>query len=326
MRVLWLYWNDPRKNDSSGLSRRIHYGFVTQLNKLRDVKLLVYGPGQEKPTALSPIPYNKAHSFSYLRKYLKPNIVLLYTLGNVMGWIPRDFKDAQIPKVMVECDWWYVTKKQWYEENHINLIIQRGRVDTNLSEVPSTWLPFSASEEFAKHQQTSLRRRARSIGFVGRGAEESLRYGNVYQNRFKALQLLQQQKLVTVRGVVGHEKYPDELGFFRCCFSDCGRLHSPPAKTFEIMASGTLLLTDHFKGYKRLFGDKVVCKFYNRNRKDLVETARNITNGNTRELQVIVDTAVEEINNKHLDKHRIVELASILKGCLNNTVVKKWGI
>jgi len=332
MKVLWLYWNDPKKNDSSGLSRRIHYGFVTKLNRLKDVELVIYGPGQRTASALTPIPFDgKLRSklpFSYLKRKLKPDVVLLYTQGNVAHWIPSDFKDSQVPKVMVECDWWYITKKNWYKEHNIDLMIQRGSVDTAIMKMPSVWLPFSAAEEdFAHYQEVPIKDRQKIIGFVGRGAGAKMKNASVYQSRYKALQLLRQQKLVEVKGQVGHEEYPSSLFRFMCCFSDCGRLHSPPAKTFEIMASGSLLLTDNFIGYERLFGDKEVCKFWNRDRKDLVKVARSIVNGDTDELQAIVDNAVAEVNRKHLDKHRIVEFAGILKSYLkDNTVVKRWGI
>lgn len=329
MKILWLYWSNPKRNDSNGRSRRIHYDFVTQLNKLRDVELVIYGPGQGEINELVPIKYHRKISMSFLKRMINPDVVLLYTIGNVLGWMPSGFKDSQIPKVMVECDWWQVGKKQrvWYKENNINFIIQRGSVNTNLNKMPSTWLPFSASDEFVKYQQIPLRKRDEVIGFVGRGGGEKVKYASVYQNRYKALQLLKQQKLVLIRGEVGHDKYPNEVGSFRCCFSDCGRLHSPPAKTFEIMASGTLLLTDSFNGYENLFGDKEICKFYNRNRTGLVDTARSIVNGKVDELQVIVDAAVAEINKKHLDKHRIVELEHIIRHYLKTSTVEKlWGM
>jgi len=38
MKILWLYWHDPKKNDSCGLSRRIHYGFVNKLNEFKAVE------------------------------------------------------------------------------------------------------------------------------------------------------------------------------------------------------------------------------------------------------------------------------------------------
>jgi spore maturation protein CgeB len=93
------------------------------------------------------------------------------------------------------------------------------------------------------------------------------------------------------------------------------------------MASGTLLLTDQFVGYENLFGDKKLCKFYNRDRSDLVEVAKSIVNGNTEELQEIVDRGVKEINMRHLDMHRIREFKNILTTFLEHGRVEKiWGI
>jgi hypothetical protein len=328
MKILFLYKENPQ-GDANTIARRVHYGFVNKLNTLPRVELVIYGPGQNIASKLTPIPYNSKVTFSDLKRKLKPDMVLMYSVGNVREWIPRDFRNAQIPKVMVECDWWFVKTKGWYKEQGVSLIIQRGCVKTDVPKMRSVWLPFSAAEEdFVQFQKIKLKDRKHQIGFVGRGGKSrvGIKGPMVYWNRYKALLQLRENKLVKIKGEVGHPLYPSCISRFMCCFSDCGRLHSAPAKTFEIMASGSLLFTDPFVGYSRLFGDKEVCKFYNTDRSNIVESARHILSSNIDDLQRVVDRAVKVINEKHLDKHRIREFEYLLRNYLETgSVEKTWG-
>lgn len=330
MRILWMYENKPKKNDSSGLAKRIHYGFITKLDQFKNVELKIYGPGQDMPSKYVPIGYNRSTPFSFLKKRIRPDVVLLYTIGNVKKWLPRDFIDAKIPKIMIEVDWWYVLDREmpWYKEWGIDFIIHRGSITQGAPGVPSTWLPFSMNEDdFTEYQRVKLRHRIKSIGFVGRGAGARMRGASVYQNRFKCINALQKFELIKVEGKVGHEKYPASIAKYFCCLSDCGRLHSPPAKTFEIMGSGTLLYTDPFKGFRSLFGQNEVCVFYKNDRSNVVEKAKQITVMDVDELQTIVDTGVKIVNQKHLDTHRITELKYIIETYLETGRVEQlWAV
>ena len=336
MKILWMYENFPKKNDSSGLARRIHYGFISKLNDFKNVELVVYGPGQDMPSKLVRIGYNKTTTFSYLVKRLRPDVVLLYTIGNVKKWLPRDFIDSKLPKIMIECDWWYVLQREmpWYKEWGIDFIIHRGAVTDSPPTIPSTWLPFSMNEDdFTEYQKIPLRRREKSIGFVGRGAGSRMRYASVYQNRFKCIEALKKNGLLKIEGKIGHKKYPESIAKYFCCLSDCGRLHSPPAKTFEIMGSGTLLFTDPFKGSQSLFGDTLlnqVCEYYKTDRSNVVERAKEITNKiqrDTEYYQAIVDNGVKIVNEKHLDRHRITELKYIIERYLESGKVERlWAV
>jgi hypothetical protein len=326
MRVLLLYRDNPN-GDSNRIAKRIHFGFVSKLNQLPNTKLFVYGPEVSSP--LSTTPYNKKITLADLSKKYTPDVVLLYTISNMHRWLPRDFATSSIPKVSIECDWWYGTDriKSLLSEQRINLVIQRGYIKDEMKDIPMVWLPFSASEkEFVKNQGVPLKYRKYKIGFIGRGGEQRMRFSGVYQNRYKAVWALKHHGLMILEGRVGHERYPRCVGKYRCCFSDCGRLHSPPAKTFEIMGSGTLLLTDPFHGHKELFGGEKVCMFYKRDRTDLVKVAKSIWTGDVERMQQIVNRGVNIINKKHLDIHRIQELRHILTTYIEKRKVEKiWG-
>jgi hypothetical protein len=306
---------------------------MRKFGDLPNVDLKIYGPKQDDKTEVVPFPYDKNMSFRYLRRKIKPDIAFLYTQENTWKWIPKDFASAQIPKCMIECDWWFIPspmRAKWYKEQGINFLIQRGYISERVSRTPSTWLPFSAAEEdFVQFQKVKLVDRLKKIGFVGRGGGQRWKNTNVYSNRLKVLELLRQQSLVKVKGAIGHDLYPTSISRFFCCVSDNGRLYSPVGKNFEIMASGGLLLTNHFNGKEALFGDKEVCVYYKKNRTDVQEVARGLTEwskGNIERLQGIVNTAVEEVNAKHLDKYRVQELYTILHTYLHKgEIVKRWG-
>jgi hypothetical protein len=324
MRILFLYRDNPN-GDSNNVARRVHFGFVSKLNELPNIKLITYGPGV--PTPFGKKFYHSKITFDDLVSEFKPDVVMIYPMTNVYAWIPKGFASSSIPKVSIECDWWAMTpnQKSWLIEHRINLIIQRGYIIDKLRDIPSVWLPFSVSErEFIKNQGVPLKYRKYKIGFIGRGAERRMKWSGVYQNRFKAVYALKSHGLINIEGRVGHARYPACVAKYRCCFSDCGRLSSPPAKTFEIMGSGALLLTDYFNGHNELFDGEEVCKFYNK--KNLVNVAKSIWNGNMDELQEIVNRGVSIINKRHLDRHRIGELVHILTTYLEKRKVEKiWG-
>lgn len=324
-------FHNKEDGDANGKARRIHYGLISKLSKRDKVELFVYGPKTAGLKENVPVIYNKKITMRDLRDKIKPDVVLTYGLHNVNGdktnrWFPNDFKIVQLPKVMIECDWWAIKPKQrrWYKENGISFLIQRGAVrDTNTG-LRSTWLPFSAAEEdFVEGQKIPLKKRPKKIGFIGRGAGRKYNYVGVYQNRHIIINALKRNGLLNIRGEVGHAMYPFELRKFQCCLSDSGRLSSPPGKVFEIMASGTLLLTDPFRGFTNLFRSREVCKFYKTDRSNVVRVAKEVYNADVDSLQSIVDEAVKEVNEKHLDRHRVAELEYILRNYLETGSVEQ---
>lgn len=326
-RVLFLFWNRP-ETDTNGRAKRLHYGLLSRLAKRDKINFFVYGPDTETLVESVPVAYSKKLRFRDIRDKIKPDVVLMYHVNNVMSWLPRDFKEVQVPKVMIECDWWYIKPRlrRWYKEHGVDFLIQRGMVDDQGTGLRSTWLPFSADEnDFVKHQSRRLAKRKMLLGFIGRGSDKRIE-GQAYHNRSKMIAALDRYSLLKTKGVVGHSRYPIELSKFVAYFSDCGRLNSPPGKVFEIMASGSLLYTDDFAGRERLFGKEEVCKFWT-SEKDVVEKARVILNSNVSDLQRVVDRAVDIVNQKHLHKHRVVELEHILISYLENKKVERiWGI
>jgi spore maturation protein CgeB len=109
--------------------------------------------------------------------------------------------------------------------------------------------------------------------------------------------------------------------------SDAGSsLHMTLGKVFEAMASGTAVLTPWFYGSDILFGkDKCFFK-YREDCTDLktvaVDMLRDIP-----KTKSVIDNALNVVRDRHLHKHRILELHDILLAILNKKEVpKKWGL
>jgi len=326
MKLLWLYRENPN-GDMNTISKRIHYDFINKLRS-KEVELSIYGPGV-LASVCSPVLYDPKLTMSQLKRVFKPDAILLYSTRNINRWVPPGFGEATIPKIMIECDWWNVldSHKLWMKKNHIGLLIQRGNVgEIVVHKIPCVWLPFSASEEhFVDAQSIPLSKRKRLIAFVGRGGMGRSDFS--YINRRAIIHQLSCEGLVKCKGKVGHEEYSKWMRRFFCYITDCGRLDSPPAKVFEIMASGALLFTTPFNGKAQLFGEKEVCVFYEKDRSNLISQARKILNVKIDNLQKIADAGAKAVNEAHLDSHRIKELYDIIFNFLDSgTVVKKWGV
>lgn len=322
MNILWLYESRPG-SDSRALSRRIHYDFVVQLQKFANLK--VYGPREHKlnKKSLSPLKFDSKRSMKEVVEYFQPDIVIAYSIGSIKNWVPEGFKDHPVPRVLIEVDYWFWKryKHVLYKDWHFDLIIQRGAHTPNETPAPSVWLPFSAHDtDFAEHKKVKLKDRKHRIAMVGRGSK----FNFYYPIRARAVNTLKHESLIDVEGVVGHRKYPKKLGEYFCLLADSGRVKSPPAKVFEIMASRTLLLTTHFKGYDVLFGEKNLCKFYPESCKHITHIARQVYS-KQENWQNFVYRAGEHVDKKHMHKHRIVELYEILKAVVQKKPVPvKW--
>jgi hypothetical protein len=312
------------KSDAKGISKRIHYGFMEKLGAKNIFK--TYGPNEVDPIT-SPLGYDPHHRFSYLLRYFTPDVVLLYSKFCTESWLPMGFATATVPKICIEVDYWNMSKrvKQWYKKQHFNFIIQRGYYKKSI--MKAVWLPFSASEEFKSIADIKMVRRKTPLAFVGRGGNFNVG-SHYYPIRRAAIKKLTLNNLIDNRGVVNHNGYPRALGTSRIYLSDTGRVKSPPAKTFEIMAAGGVLFTTPFLGVGNLFPEgKKVCEYYHPDCHDVVEKARALRKKSDGELQEIADNATSAIHSMHMDSHRLEELQEILEVYLNEgRVVKRWGI
>jgi hypothetical protein len=228
-----------------------------------------------------------------------------------------DFK--RIPKICIEVDYWNVRHKLWYKRNNFDFIIQRGYYSSSI--IPSVWLPFSCSDDIIQ-QRIPLEDKINKMAFVGRGFEPN-RKTKYYPFRRRAIKSLTDKKLIEVIGTVGHGKYPRMISKYLFYLSDTGRMKSPPAKTFEIMGSGSVLFTTQFHGEKRLFDNKEVCFFYSI--ADVKKRAKMLMKLSQDKIAEIISNATESIDSTHLDCHRLEELEYITSTYIKTKrIPRKW--
>lgn len=313
-----MIFNGRRQGDAIGISKRIHLNFLLQFEKVFD-QVHFYGPSEIDPNR-SPLRYQSSLSIKKIVKYYSPDVIFVFSYFCCSSCLPRGFSEyKKIPKICIEVDYWNVRHKSWYSRNNFDFIIQRGYYNTSIIE--SVWLPFSCAEDIIRNRKP-IEEKIHKIGFVGRGFKYK---GNpkYYPFRRKAIKSLSDQNLIQVVGAVGHNRYPREIAKYFCYLSDTGRVKSPPAKTFEIMGAGSVLLTTPFHGAFRLFDEKEVCVYYTLS--GVKNVAKRLLSFSKDRVKEIVSNATEEIDSKHLDVHRLEELEYITSTYIaKKRIPRKW--
>jgi len=318
MKVLHLFSGWKRR------ARRLQFDFVVKLRDHCD-EFYVYGP--EEDSKFAPVDYNKRFNMKRIVEEFKPDVLLLQMSEFYSKWLPNDFKDIKnVAKVIIEHDFWHVLEKvghgtvnlDWYKKNNFDLIIQKSPYlnTEKLTGVPSVMLPFSANDkEFFDDNEE----REHKIVFIGNRKNKKK-----YTTRAKAMQMLSKNEKCKIIGFVKPGLYPKRLREFTCALSG-NDIHNPLGKTYEIMASGTTLLTNYINHSKILFGEE--CFFeYKDDLSDVLEVATEMMN-NLPKRKEYTKRAYDIMHEKHMDKHRIIELRDILQALLDGKEIpRKWGL
>lgn len=289
---------------------RLHLGFLRGLEaKCKEYRVLdrdYLFEGDPKGMA-------KLEARTWYDKY-KPDIVLMYTSYG----FPDDYLTS-IPcaKVMMETD--FYKKKEnnlaWYTKQGFDLLIKRGAHDKKYDcGIPMVWLPFSVDEKEFFPKRINERRNI--VGFAG-----SLK-SPVYAQRRLAVKKLEENNLIQKRG----RRIKDYPGFVRSvtAFLTSAEVGTPHGKMFEVMGSGTVLLSPAFLGKEQLFGSAEVFVEYKPDCSDIAKKARNLLNnkGYTRELSKRCRSIILE---KHTHAKRINELCMHLDNFLKGRpIVRPW--
>jgi len=285
----------PTFKNETAHNYRINIGFINKLSTLCD-----YIPIQA---------YNK-DSLVYTAKELyeqyKPDAMLLLAHSEVLrGYL----KDIPCLKVMIAVDFHKIVKRNnysWYKDNGFDLVLFRGIYNKTLFDkhigVASVWLSYSADEkEFYPRNWNVVDR----IGFAGTTSTTS------YAQRRTAIEKLTEADLIDNGGKIVGNDYPMFLRshismLTDTAISDSG-INSPHAKAFEIMASGSVLLSppmdsDIITNYVCYKGD---CS-------DVVEKSQYILENKDRAREM-ASNAYDEFRDKHTDIIRIRELFELLR-------------
>ena len=138
---------------------------------------------------------------------------------------------------------------------------------------------------------------------------------------------LKSKNLIEDMGKIIGEGYSRTLRSYKSMLTTTYRFisHTPHAKFFEILASGSIALTNRFDHSDLLFKNKCWVEFKD-DCSDILEKAKWIMN-NENECVDMKNNAHKEFLEKHTDDIRILELYNVLKTQLEGKVLyKKWSI
>lgn len=317
MRVLTVY--DGRRSTA----RRLQIDFLKCLDEY--CTFMTYGPQEhETDPELAPLEFDTKLTIEDVVNKLEPDIILHYqslVAKKAIKYI-KGFDKLKIPQVMLEVDYHDVEDKGWYRENKMELLIYRGwyaPIELKLAKLPFVWLPHAASAEF----YTTGEERYNKFVFAGSGRYSA---NILYRIRQHTIRILEGANLLDWVGNVGYEPFPGVLRSYTCAFTDaCGTMVSPIGKTFEIMGSGTALLSQHFEGENVLFGEKPPITFIQDNVSDAKRLATKMLE-NPEKTANMAKRGLRIINKQHRYTHRAYELYQILLAVAGGTKVpRKWG-
>jgi len=230
----------------------------------------------------------------------KPDVIMCHSQHDLLNGF---FKNLPCLKIIIAVDFWKIIEKNrfdFYENNDFDVIFYRGYIPEKYRiklGIPTIWLPWSAdTSEF--YPIENFDNKIKKVGFAGTCT-------NTYKIRKKAIEVLYKSNLLKDHGRVLSE-YPEILRKYVCMLSSAEK-NSIHAKTFEIMASGSIPLINSLnENEKTLF--KTDCYItYNEDMTDIVKNTRKVLFN--RELAIEMSkNARNEIEEKHTDNIRIKQL------------------
>ena len=319
MKILWLEnWRRAAR-----YNKWLHIDFVKEVAK--HANLYLYGPRLEECfIGQVPLLYEEDMPFKEIVEILGVDVIVMHTkdamftdyypkllFGEVQqkSWLPKDFADIGIPKVCLEVDYHYEKDDMWYQKMGVDLILQRHYSQSlRRQTVPMGWLPFSVNPEIIKPNLEKIRNR--KICFAG-----SLRSNkrNTYRYRKMACEILSRSNLIDVfshKEKVG-VRYVSCLQDYVSHLSSGSMFDLTSGKNFEIMASGSVLLTNKFSGMEKLFPPNTYC-LYKNDCSDITRKAERIIRDDSYREQ-IAQEGRKCILKKHTNNIRAKEFISILE-------------
>ena len=331
MRILWLYKYFPLCNTDHWL----HMDFARYINTVAGVKLQAYGPGlHELYSDITPTIWDKNITMKDLKKIFDFDVVICNTKSRMFTdylpmlhpnnlqkktiakdcWLPQDFDTFDCPKVMLEEDYHYELNDDWYYNRGIQLIIQRHKSNSlRIDKVKQVWHPFSVNTKIFK--PNLIGEKINKIHFLGALTE-------VYIHRRTTIQILKANGYLEdyIMGkLVKNDDYITALQKYTTYLSGSSLYYITPAKMFEIMACGGILVTNNQGsdisddyGLNELFPANSIITYNNLNYGDLLDKVNNIlTNKQLQER--IRNQSLKVIKEKHTHDIRIIEIINTIK-------------
>jgi len=323
MKILWLYASMPQYDHNHWY----HMNFVKIIKQQNNVELLVYGYNLEKEYSdLATIHFNPNIKAIDLKKEFDFDIVIMDNRQRFFrNWDSSKFfnNTNNIPKIMIEGDF-HLHKNEylgdvWFKKSEINLILHRHYNNFILGqkilpEIKQIWFPCSVNTDIFQ-PNLNIERIPLIYPIHHKFAPK------VYPYRELVTSILIQEKLVMCpkqKHLTG-ESYITCLQSYISHISDSSIYHVDVAKMFEIMASGSVLLTDEGDDYglTRLFPSNSYCT-YKRDGSNIIEKTKLIINDKDYSKN-ITENGIKCINQNHSHTIRARELINIIINYLKIT-------
>lgn len=316
------------KEDSLTRNRHQLIHFIDKLGRYTD--LYIFNRYSDMFQHGTSIPYEKHKKIKDVVSDVKPDLLLCYRTKRMLDEDPV----IDVPVVFIEQEyplWQTPDLVGCIQRHNTKVVILTGwfpEAETMLG-VPVYWMPFSANEEYFYTEEVDHANRKKEVCFFGMASSHRIGGTYAYRVRRKAIQYLGHNGLMRKEPPAPDNKknkwlihspneYPKRLkscyAALSCAFNTLGQV---PLKSFEIMASGTALLTQAYKPEitQRLFGPNAPYFTYKKDMTDIVPTARHILEDDDHRIEMCKQ-ALHLVNTKHLHKHRILELYEILQSVL----------
>ena len=320
MKILYLYKFADKRN----YNHWINFDFIYTLASRENIELKVYGYNIGTSLGiLNLIPYSPKLTMQDLRKLFDFDIILIgyknrmfIDVAEKETWLPKDFSTINVPKILMESDYHKWRKNDWITQNNIRCILHRHksnvlRGEEDFPDIVHIWHPFSIDTAVFT---PSNKNRIEKICFVGTDGAAP----KIYQYRINASNILSKHDLLVNKRQIYEQSYIQCLQTYISHLNCSSTYNIDSGKMFEIMASGSVLLTDDcYNGIKELFDDNTYV-LYKRDYSDIIAKAKLIIeNPNLR--KYITKGAIDCILKKHTHQQRCMELIQILEQQLH-----KW--
>jgi len=323
MRILWIdHFSRVNKCD-----KWLHTDFALEVKKYVD-DLFIYGPNMYEmfkgDKSIVPIPFNFSLTMEYIIDKLKIDVIILNTRaaayhpnyfpvslfpdrnGDVgYCWLPLDFATYPIRKICIEEDFHYEASYDWHRSMGITVVLQKHFSQSlRMQTVPVEFFPFSVDTSIFTPYYGA---RKNKFCFVGASSPDC------YPQRFVAHTMLQRSNIIDV--FRSRERVFDD--YIKCMHEyvshvSCGSKYNlTSAKTFEIMACGSVLFTNKFTGIETVLDEGSYITYEN-DWRDLSDKANQILRDESLRKSV-VDRAIHCINTRHTHEIRIKELLAFIE-------------
>lgn len=321
MRILWLDHSDRVHR----YDRYLHTDFAIYLRKA--ARIWFYGPKMKATLPGDTImEYDPNLSFRELTRMLNIDCVVLDTRSAMYHnyypatlypdkhtekecWLPYDFAGTDILKIMLEEDYHYEIDDTWHRNMGIDVILHRHFSQfKRRHKLAKRFFPFSVDIDM--FNPITDKPRKNKVCLTGSCIEDIY----VYRNRAR-IELGKHNLIDTfISQEKIHKDYFDCLKEYKCHLSGTSRYDITPAKTFEIMASGSILLTNESEGLKECLDENSYIT-YNDEATDVARKAKEILNNEQHREEMIVK-ALSCIYRKHTHEVRALQFLEIIQELL----------